>query len=557
MLESGTSVPEPLVVRSFPDGRDLYRVLRPVEGGSGSEGHVSVAVDVSSGEQVALKQFLFDLGSDSGTVQQLADRLEKLRALSLTLQDVPGLVRYLPAFRGFAPSAPHAPPPAALEATPSQAYWYLPMGLVAGTNLAVHIDDGLTAEQVTETLAALESTAQALDRLASLTSGPLVHRDVRPANIMMRRVPASGRGIASGGVGDGGTRLQAVLVDLGLITRQDKTTVSSAGALGYMAPEVLDGKPISPRQAHLADWYSFYATVAAVLIGHAPPSSPDRWGVELRKAQLPPATVKVVLAAATAAAQDRPSPTVFLRDVRDTLTVAGPDRRLLLVGSVLTALVAAGAIIGVLATQHSSSATAKSPTSGSNGQLIAPPTSAPSADATPTGPVPGGSPKPAASAPGGTVAPRPTAATGNTGTGGGSRTVIVTRTITAAPTAGTRTVTRTSSAPKPVTSPKPIATQAPQQQTVAETTGGVTHTWTDYTSAGGTQGPSIQPQVTVQVSCRRTGFQVSDGNTWWYRIASSPWNNTYWASADAFYNNGATSGSLSGTPFYDPNVPNC
>jgi len=54
-----------------------------------------------------------------------------------------------------------------------------------------------------------------------------------------------------------------------------------------------------------------------------------------------------------------------------------------------------------------------------------------------------------------------------------------------------------------------------------------------------------------------TGFAVADGDTWWYRIASSPWNSTYYGSADAFYNNGATSGSLIGTPFVDSNVPNC
>ena len=53
------------------------------------------------------------------------------------------------------------------------------------------------------------------------------------------------------------------------------------------------------------------------------------------------------------------------------------------------------------------------------------------------------------------------------------------------------------------------------------------------------------------------GFAVADGDTWWYRIASSPWNGAYYASADAFYNNGRTSGSLHGTPFVDNAVPNC
>ena len=106
-----------------------------------------------------------------------------------------------------------------------------------------------------------------------------------------------------------------------------------------------------------------------------------------------------------------------------------------------------------------------------------------------------------------------------------------------------------------VTTPGPP--QAPAPTSYAETTGGVSHTWTDYHDAGGTQGPSIASQQTIQIACKVSGFAVADGNTWWYRIASSPWSNNYYVSADAFYNNGQTSGSLVGTPFVDSNVPNC
>jgi hypothetical protein len=112
------------------------------------------------------------------------------------------------------------------------------------------------------------------------------------------------------------------------------------------------------------------------------------------------------------------------------------------------------------------------------------------------------------------------------------------------------TITVSNSAPPP---PPP----APAPSTYAETTGGVTHTWTNYSNAGGTEGASIPSFDSVQIACKVTGFKVADGNTWWYRIASSPWNDAYYASADAFYNNGQTSGPLKGTPFVDPNVPNC
>jgi len=106
----------------------------------------------------------------------------------------------------------------------------------------------------------------------------------------------------------------------------------------------------------------------------------------------------------------------------------------------------------------------------------------------------------------------------------------------------------------PTAPPTPTATTP---ATFSETVGGVAHTWTNYLNAGGTEGSTISSNQTVQISCRATGFAVADGDNWWYQIASSPWNNVYWVSADAFYNNGQTSGSLHGTPFFDPNVTVC
>ena len=101
------------------------------------------------------------------------------------------------------------------------------------------------------------------------------------------------------------------------------------------------------------------------------------------------------------------------------------------------------------------------------------------------------------------------------------------------------------------------AAPPPPPGTYAETTGVVTNTWTNYTNAGGFQGATIPSFTTVQITCALTGFPVQNGNTWWYKIASSPWNNAYYASADPFYNNGQTSGPLAGTPRVDPAVPLC
>lgn len=111
--------------------------------------------------------------------------------------------------------------------------------------------------------------------------------------------------------------------------------------------------------------------------------------------------------------------------------------------------------------------------------------------------------------------------------------------------------------PAPAPGPAPAPVPAAPAPTWAETTGGPTNTWTNWTNAGGQQGPTIPAYATVQIACKLPGFRVASGNTWWYRIAQGPWNGQFYASADAFYNNGQTSGSLRGTPFVDPAVADC
>jgi hypothetical protein len=90
-----------------------------------------------------------------------------------------------------------------------------------------------------------------------------------------------------------------------------------------------------------------------------------------------------------------------------------------------------------------------------------------------------------------------------------------------------------------------------------ETTGGPTHTWVNYKTARGTPGPMIAPYSAVAIPCRTRGYKVHNGNVWWYRIGSQPWSGHFYASADAFYNNGSTAGSLRHTPFVDLQVRLC
>lgn len=115
--------------------------------------------------------------------------------------------------------------------------------------------------------------------------------------------------------------------------------------------------------------------------------------------------------------------------------------------------------------------------------------------------------------------------------------------------------TRSAEVTRDVANPTPVT---PPATTYPETVGVITNTWTNYTNAGGTAGQRVPASTTVQIACRLQGFAVANGNTWWYRIASSPWSNQFYASADAFYNTpGMTSGPLKGTPYVDESVPLC
>ncbi len=100
-------------------------------------------------------------------------------------------------------------------------------------------------------------------------------------------------------------------------------------------------------------------------------------------------------------------------------------------------------------------------------------------------------------------------------------------------------------------------TPAPLGPPRAEVAGGLAHTWSDPRTAGGRMSVPLRDGEAVSIACRVRGFQVQDGDVWWYRIRSRPWSGRFYATADAFYNDGRTSGSLKGTLFVDRRIPDC
>jgi hypothetical protein len=103
--------------------------------------------------------------------------------------------------------------------------------------------------------------------------------------------------------------------------------------------------------------------------------------------------------------------------------------------------------------------------------------------------------------------------------------------------------------------PRARCATAPRTVPYAETSGDSTKTWSDYLSEVG-EGTSLSAGFEVQVTCRIEG-RTLNGGTWWYRIHSGPWYDSYYAPAGVFYNDGRTSGSLTSSPPVDAKIPNC
>jgi hypothetical protein len=84
--------------------------------------------------------------------------------------------------------------------------------------------------------------------------------------------------------------------------------------------------------------------------------------------------------------------------------------------------------------------------------------------------------------------------------------------------------------------PPPPATYTAQQGSRG------TDTFQDTRNASGV-GPRMAPHQSVQVTCRKndpnsvvTSNRAKSGGNWWYRLASSPWKNGYWAPSTTFMN---------------------
>ena len=197
-----------------------YRIVAPL--GSGGMGTVYRAQD-AAGNPVAIKLLRPLPGGDTDARARLAREVAALQRLRH-----PGVVRVWDA-----------------ELDSSEAF--VVTELVDGPDLEEFVRDHgpLDRKHLAELAAAL------YDALAAVHAADVVHRDVKPANVL---ITSNGPVLIDFGIAQAGD--DARLTQVGLV----------AGTPGYLAPELLDGADPSPA----SDWWGWAAVLAFAGTGRPP-----------------------------------------------------------------------------------------------------------------------------------------------------------------------------------------------------------------------------------------------------------------------------------------------
>ena len=226
--------------------QNRYRVVSPLR--QGGMGAVYRAWDTRLNIPIALKEMTAQSDLDSYSLAQLRQQFQQ-EAVVLARLDHPHLVDVTDFFE-------------------EGGNGYLVMKFIEGETLAERIErHGALLEEE-----ALVWAIQLLDALAYCHSQGVIHRDVKPQNVIIRP--------------DG----RVVLVDFGLVKLWDsgdprtKTAMRGMGTPEYAPPEQYDMGPghTDPR----CDIYGLGATLYHALTGQAPPTATQR--IAIRSAFQPP-----------------------------------------------------------------------------------------------------------------------------------------------------------------------------------------------------------------------------------------------------------------------------
>jgi hypothetical protein len=278
-----SSAVEPVPSSGLVLGR--YRPLRPL--GSGGSGSVWLCRDESAGIEVALK-----IIPREGRAEPRAER----EAEAATRLRHPNCLRAY-----------------GLEA--DDGHLYIPYEYVPGITLRQALRAGLGDD------GAVESAAQVLDGLAFAHARGIVHRDVKPSNVLVAE----------------DADVSVRLFDFGLAQLADADTLTAVGdvpgTLAYISPERLHGEQAGPP----ADVWAVGVLLWEALAGHHPfwRESPLETGEEIKtgapsireaRPDLPDRVVTAVDAALEVEPDARPSAAGLARELRDAWWERSPGR---------------------------------------------------------------------------------------------------------------------------------------------------------------------------------------------------------------------------------------
>jgi eukaryotic-like serine/threonine-protein kinase len=266
---------------------DRYRPLRPL--GSGGSGSVWLARDEASGLDVALKLIPRE-GKPAARAEREAAAAARLRH--------PNCLR-------------------AFALAHDERHVYIAYEFVPGQTMRQRMRTGTIDDR-----GAVEAAAQVLDGLAHAHRHGIVHRDVKPSNVLI----------------EDGDEIHARLSDFGLAQFEEAETLTAQGdvpgTLAYISPERLHGRPATPA----ADVWAVGVLLWEALAGRHPflTGSPvemakkiDAGAPPLRvpRPDLPEALVKLVARALAPEPGRRPSADRLAEGLRRSLEPRKPKPR--------------------------------------------------------------------------------------------------------------------------------------------------------------------------------------------------------------------------------------
>jgi eukaryotic-like serine/threonine-protein kinase len=236
-----------------------FRIVRFV--GQGGMGEVYEALHLDLHEQVALKVLRRDIAGDPRAMERFRREIHLARRVTH-----PHVCRIFDLER---------------HATATGEITVLTMELLQGQTL----EERLRTRGRMSTQEALPVVAQVADALAAAHRAGVVHRDFKPANVMLVPAPETPEG------------LRAVVTDFGMARAADegKSVLATAesglvpGTAAYMAPEQAEGREATPA----SDIYSLGVVMYEMVTGQRPHTGSTAVSMLLRRLREPAPTPRV------------------------------------------------------------------------------------------------------------------------------------------------------------------------------------------------------------------------------------------------------------------------